>query len=194
MSNPIPQTSSGPARAGERRQVSLLFSDMVGYTTTVERLGEERSLAFTQMLYAELTRAVLAHGGTVRSFAEDSIMAVFGIPEALEDGVPRACRAALEIQSTFKSLAPRIEAQFGQRSQMRVGISSDVAVMAQVEGAQAEATAVGNTGNLASRIEEIAPAGGCLICDETRALVEWRVALNFEAEHEIRGIARAQKL
>ena len=86
--------ASEPTRLGERRQVSVLFTDMVGYTAIVERLGEENALHFTRMIYEMLTGAVGEHGGTVRSFAGDSIMAVFGIPAGTggccAPGLPRS--------------------------------------------------------------------------------------------------------
>ncbi|MGB3247186.1 MAG: AAA family ATPase [Sulfitobacter sp.] len=182
------------ARQSERRQVSVLFTDMVGYTAIVERLGEERAVDFTQMIFERLTDAVQANGGVVRSFAGDSIMAVFGIPDALEDAALRACRAAVSIHSAFAAAAAEIETEFGVRPKMRVGVSSGVAVMASVQGEGAELTAVGNTVNLASRIQELAADAGTLICDATRRLVEWRVELDFDGEYDLRGVAKSQKL
>lgn len=187
-------TEGRRTRLGERRQVSVLFTDMVGYTDIVERLGEEKAVDFTRMTYDRLTRAVEEFGGTVRGFGGDSIMAIFGIPEALEDAPLRACRAALAIQASFAAAAGDVQARFGVRPRMRVGVSSGTAVMARVEGESAPVTAVGNTVNLASRIEALAPEGGCLICDATRRLVEWLVDLNFDGEHEIKGVAKPQKL
>jgi class 3 adenylate cyclase len=186
--------ASQPASAGERRQVSVLFTDMVGYTAIVDKLGEEKALHFTRMVYERLTATVEKHGGTVRSFAGDSIMGVFGIPEALEDAALRSCRAGLAIHAAFASAAQDIETQFGVRPSMRVGVSSGSAMMASVEGENSPITAVGNTVNMASRIQGLAPSGGCLICDTTRRLVEWRVDLGFHGEHEIKGVTRPQKL
>jgi class 3 adenylate cyclase len=183
-----------PTPPGERRQVSVLFTDMVGYTAIVEQLGEERALPFVRMIYDRLTEAVSEHGGTVRGFAGDSIMAIFGIPDAQEDAALRACRTALFIQAEFAAAADDIEAQFGVRPSMRVGVSSGVVVMAPVEGEGAPPTAVGNTVNLASRIQGLARPGGCLICDETRRLVEWIVDLNFDGEYEVKGVTKPKKL
>ena len=167
---------------------------MVGYTAIVDKLGEEKALHFTRMVYERLTATVEKHGGTVRGFAGDSIMGVFGIPEALEDAALRACRAALAIHAAFASAAQNIETEFGVRPSMRVGVSSGSAMMASVEGENSPITAVGNTVNMASRIQALAPAGGCLICNTTRRLVEWQVDLNFHGEHELKGVTRPQKL
>ncbi|MEQ6202778.1 AAA family ATPase [Sulfitobacter sp. HNIBRBA2951] len=180
--------------AGERRQVSVLFADMVGYTATVEALGEDKSLALTRMIYQRLTDAIVAQGGAVRSFAGDSVMAVFGIPETLEDSALRSCRAALAVAERFAADGDLFEAEFGLRPQMRVGVSSGLAVMAPVQGAGSELTAVGNTVNLAARIQALAPAGGCLMCDATRRLVRWRTETEFDADHKIKGMADTQKL
>ncbi len=183
-----------PRQAGERRLVSVLFTDMVGYTATVERLGEEEAVPFTRMTYDLLVGVVHAHGGVVRGFAGDSIMAVFGMAEGLEDAGLRACRAGLAIHAAFHNAADRFQAGFGVRPVMRVGISSGAVVVAAVEGEGAQTTAVGNTVNLASRIQALAKPGGVLLCDTTRQLVEWLVELRFDGEHLVKGVARAQKL
>ncbi|WP_109463968.1 ATP-binding protein [Albibacillus kandeliae] len=178
----------------ERRPVSVLFTDMVGYTAIVSKLGEETSVNFTRMIYAMLSDIVEKHGGAVRGFAGDSIMAVFGIPEALEDSALRACATALAIHRAFADAADDITARFGVRVIMRVGISSGSVVVAAVEGEDAQMTAVGSTVNLASRIQSLAPEGGCLICGNTRALVQWLVDMSFDGEHQIKGIAKPHKL
>lgn len=185
--------TAATARA-ERRQVSVLFADMVGFTATVERLGEERALPFVRTIHDLLTRAVRKHGGSVRSYAGDGIMAVFGIPDSLEDDALRACRAAFAIHAAFAKAGNDLEARFGERPVMRTGISSGMAVIAPVEGDNAALTAVGDVVNLASRLQSLAPASGCLVCDATRRLVEWLVDMSFDGEHEIKGKTKLQKL
>ena len=182
------------ARSGDRRHVSVLFTDMVGYTEIIEGLGEEKALAFTQMLFDRLTTAVRAQGGVVRSFTGDSIMAVFGVPYVLEDAAIRACRAAAAIHAAFDADAPMIDGIFGVRPLMRVGISSGAVILAAVEGDGAQMTAVGNTVNLASRIQSKASGGTSLMCDVTRSLVEWRFDLELDGHHRIKGIDQPHKL
>lgn len=167
---------------------------MVDFTAAVERLGDDGTLPFTQRIYQLLAETVTEHGGTVCSFGGDSVMAVFGYPEAQEDGPVRACRAALAIQTAFADAADDIEARFGERPRMRAGVSSGSALIAPIEGEGSSVTAVGNTVNLASRIQDLSPAGGCLICDTTRRLVEWRVDLSFDGEFEIKGVSKPRKL
>lgn len=192
------QAEFRPAREAtppkEWRQVCVLFTDMVGYTSIIERISEEDSLAFTKLTYEYLSSVVTAHGGAVRSFAGDSIMAVFGIPDTLEDAGLHACRAGLAIHAAFEAAGVKFEAQFGVRPVMRVGISSGQAVIASVEGDDAQLTAVGNTVNRASRIQALAPSGGTLICNETKALVNWRVDTTEAGTHVIKGVSQPMDL
>jgi hypothetical protein len=91
-------TPANPAPpSGERRQVTTLFADMIGFTTISEQLGEEGTFALIQPIYDLMARAVLEQGGSVKDFTGDGIMALSGVPDALEDAPLRACRAALAI-------------------------------------------------------------------------------------------------
>jgi class 3 adenylate cyclase len=186
--------ASPPAPLGERRQVSVLFADMVGFTAISEQLGEERTFAFVRMIFDKLAAAVREQGGTVRGFAGDSIMALFGVPDALEDAPLRACRAALSIHAALAESADEIEARFGTRPAMRVGVSSGLAVVAQVGDESAMTTAIGDTVNLASRLQGLAEGGTSLTCDSTRRLVEWLVDMSFAGEHTIKGKTKPQKV
>ena len=181
-------------QTGERRLVSVLFTDMVGYTATVEALGEDRALPFTRTIHDVLSQVVQEQGGSVRSFAGDSIMAVFGVPTALEDPALRACRAAMAIHAAFDAAGDLLNAQFGVRPAMRVGISSGVAVIAAVQGDDAALSAVGTVVNLASRVQALAAERQTLICDATRRQVEWQTDHSFDGEHAIKGVGRPQKL
>lgn len=194
MAEAAPLSQSPSVGTGERRHVSVLFADMVGYTAIMEGLGEEQSFPFVRLVYEKLASCVREHDGSVHAFGGDSVMAVFGISEATEDAALKACRAALAIQATFAKAAGEIEARFHVRPVMRVGVSSGVAVVARVDTEGTALTTIGSTVNLASRIETLAPPGGCLICAATRRLIEWQVDLEFDAVRTIKGVAKPQKL
>ncbi len=185
---------SAPTFLGERRQVSVLFADMVGFTPIAESLGEERTFAFVRMTYEKLTGVLYEHGGSVRGFAGDSILAVFGVPEAQEDAAFRACCAAVAIHAAFAVAADEIEAKFSVRPMIRVGVTSGIDVMARVHDEGGELTVVGDTVILASRLQALAPAGGSLICDATQRLVEWLAETSFDGEHPIKGKTKPQKV
>ena len=94
----------------ERRQVTVLFTDMVGFTTFSERSGEEAAFTLMRSLSKLMDEAVREQGGVVQSFTGDGIMAVFGAPVAFEDAPLRACRAALSILQRLKTAGPDLEA------------------------------------------------------------------------------------
>src|SRR5271166_314251 len=136
-------TPTGPAApSGERRQVTALFADMVGFTAISERLGEEGTFALIQPIYELMASAVREQGGSVKDFTGDGIMALFGVPDALEDGPLRACRAALAIHERLAAAAAAIEAKHGVRPQMRIGVNSGLAVVTQIRGESGPMTAL----------------------------------------------------
>jgi class 3 adenylate cyclase len=103
--NDTPLMSSA-SPSGERRQVTVLFADMVGFTAISERLGEEGTYALIQPIYQLMAGAVKEQGGSVKDFTGDGIMALFGAPEALEDAPLRACRAGLLIHERLAAAIP----------------------------------------------------------------------------------------
>ncbi len=110
--------------AAQRRQVTVLFADMAGFTPLAEKLGEEKTYLLMQRLHRELSEAVHAQNGTVQEMTGDGVMAVFGAPVAIEDAPVRACRAALDIQSRMDALGGEIEAEHDARPAFRVGLHS----------------------------------------------------------------------
>jgi len=194
----ISENSSTPtapaAPSGERRQVTVLFADMVGFTAISERLGEEGTFALIQPIYELMAGAVKEQGGSVKDFTGDGIMALFGAPEALEDAPLRACRAALGIHERLAAAAPAIEAKHGVRSQMRIGINSGLAVVTQIRGESAAMTALGDTVNLASRLQTLAEPGTAYLSEATQRLVQGLVEATFAGAHAIKGKAEPQKV
>src|SRR5208283_4570974 len=170
-----------------RRLVTVLFADMVGFAAISERLGEEGTYALIQPIYELMAGAVREQGGSVKDFTGDGIMALFGVPNALEDAPLRACRAGLLIHERLAAAAPAIEAKHGVRPQMRIGINTGLAVVTQIRGESANMTALGDTVNLASRLQTLAEPGTVLLSEATHRLVEGLVEMSFAGEHPVRG-------
>ena len=108
MADPGPTPSGSAPPSGERRHVTVLFTDMVGFTSISEKLGEEGTFALIQPIYELMATAVKEQGGSVKDFTGDGIMALFGVPDALEDAPLRACRAALRFMNGSLPPHPRL--------------------------------------------------------------------------------------
>ena len=177
-------------RAGQRRQVTVLFADMVGYTALSEQLGEEQTYLLMQRVHRALNEAVHAQEGTVQEMTGDGVMALFGAPVAIEDAPLHACRSALDIQARMAALAGEIESEHGARPGFRVGIHSGPLVVGEVgDERKSGVTALGDTVNLASRIESEAETGEIMLSEATHALVEGFVEAEFAGARAIKGTA-----
>jgi class 3 adenylate cyclase/tetratricopeptide (TPR) repeat protein len=159
----------------ERRVVSILLADLVGFTGRSERLDVEDVEAFLEPYRELLRRAVESFGGVVSDFAGDGVMAVFGAPVAHEDDPERAVRAGLAICSGVDELAGSDERFAGLR--VRVGITSGEALVTRRAGAVA---ATGDVVNTAARLEAAAGPGRVLVDEYTHRATS-RVVLFEEA-------------
>src|SRR5271169_1622050 len=170
----------------ERRQVTVLFTDMVGFTTFSERSGEEAAYTLMRSLSKLMGEAVREHGGVVQSFTGDGVMAVFGAPVAFEDAPLRACRASLSILQSLKVAGADLETKLGVRPQLRIGLNTGAAVVGQVEGgADAGVTVLGDTVNFAARLQALAEPGSVLMSETTHRLVQGMVDATFAGDHQI---------
>ena len=161
----------------ERRQVTVLFADMVGFTSFSERSGEEAAFTLMRSLSKLMDAAVREQGGFVRGFTGDGIMAVFGAPIAFEDAPFRACRAALNILQRLKAAELELKAKHGVRPQLRIGLNTGAAVVGQVqEGVDAQVTVLGDTVNFAARLQALAEPDSAFISEATHRLVQGMVA------------------
>ncbi|MBN1954491.1 MAG: tetratricopeptide repeat protein [Anaerolineae bacterium] len=147
--------------ADQRKQVTVLFADIVGFTTMAEHMDPEEVHGIVSALWQQMDKVIVDHGGAVDKHIGDAVMALFGAPIAHEDDPERAIRAALAMQAEM--------AQSG-KLQMRIGIHTGPVLLGAV-GTTAEYTALGDTVNLVSRLQGLAPAGGVLISHETYAHV-----------------------
>ena len=172
----------------ERRQVTVLFTDMVGFTTFSERSGEEAAFTLMRSLSKLMDDAVREQGGVVQSFTGDGIMAVFGAPVAFEDAPLRACRAALSILQRLKTDGSDLEIKHGVRPHLRIGLNTGAAVVGKVQdGADAGATVLGDTVNFAARLQALADPDCILMSEATHRSVQGMVEASFAGEHSIKG-------
>jgi class 3 adenylate cyclase/tetratricopeptide (TPR) repeat protein len=179
---------------GERRQVTVLFADMVGFVEVSERIGEDATFSLIRQIYELLTAAIKDQGGWAKDFTGDGVMALFGASEALEDAPVRACRAGLSIHQRLAAAASKFESQYGFRPQMRIGVNSGLAVVAKIFSEDATVTALGDTVNLASRLQKLAEPGTIYVSEATRRLVEGQAETEFVGELDIRGKSEPQKV
>jgi class 3 adenylate cyclase len=179
----------------ERRQVTVLFADMVGFTSFSERAGEEAAFTLMRSLWKIMSDAVHEHGGVVQDFTGDGIMAVFGAPIAFEDAPLKASRAALSILQSLEADGPDLEARHGVRPQMRIGINTGPAVVGKVDDRAGGGDAVlGDTVNFAARLQSIAEPGSVFLSEATHRLVQGLVEAHFAGEQTVKGKSEPQKV
>jgi len=163
------------ALEGERKQVTVLFADVSGFTALSERLDPEDVHGIMDRCFRILAGEVHRYEGTINQYTGDGIMALFGAPIAHEDAPERAVRAALGMQALMKRLGDELRGERGIDFQMRIGINSGPVVVGKIgDDLRMDYTAVGDTTNLAARLQATAAPGGILISDVTAKLIPGR--------------------
>ena len=170
-----------------RKTVTVLFSDVVGWTGVGEALDPEALRSLQSRYFDEMQDALQRHGGTVEKFIGDAVMAVFGIPAVHEDDALRAVRAAAEMQRRLEALGEELDRAGGARIQVRIGINTGEVVAGDASAGQRFVT--GDAVTVAKRLEEAATAGETLIGEATRALVLEAAQLESVGPVELKGKA-----
>jgi class 3 adenylate cyclase/tetratricopeptide (TPR) repeat protein len=161
---PLRDAAPAPVRE-ERKVVSVLFCDLVGFTAASEHADPEDVRARLRPYHAQLQQVIESHGGTVEKFVGDAVMAVFGAPVAHEDDTERAVRAGLRILEAIEELNRRDEKL---KLQVRVGINTGEAVVALgAHPERGEGFVTGDVVNTASRLQGIAPVNGVAVSEPT---------------------------
>ena len=158
---------------GERRVVTVLFADATGHTSITETLGEEATYELVQGGFKRMQKAVQLYDGTVNQFTGDGILALFGAPIAYEDSACRAVAAALGMQRSLSEYAAEVQARHPIRYRYRIGLNTGPVVVGKIaDELDLEFAAVGDTVNLAARMESMAEPGAVYLTENTYRAVE----------------------
>ena len=173
-----PATPTPPnAATAERRLVTVLFTDLVGFTTLAEDRDPEAVRELLSRYFDTATEIVTQHGGTVEKFIGDAVMAVWGTPVAHEDDAERAVRAALELVDAVSTLHPNLQA--------RAGILTGQAAVTL--GATNQGMVAGDLVNTAARLQGIAEPGTVLVGEATRRAAESAIVFERIGDHSLKG-------
>jgi len=175
---------------GERKQVTVMFCDMEGFTPLVEQLGAEEAYAVMDQVYEILIHKVHDYEGTVNEMTGDGIMALFGAPIALEDAPQKAIRSAYAIHREMAKFSDKTRQEKKDISpiKMRIGVHTGPVVLGALgNDLRVEFKAVGDTVNLASRMEGMAGPGTTFVSEKTFKLTEGLFRFEALGEKEIKG-------
>src|SRR5579862_3472774 len=189
--SPLTADTSAPApvAAAERRHVSVLFADLVGFTPLSESRDPEEVRELLSRYFDRCRRLIEIYGGTVEKFIGDAVMAVWGTPVAQEDDAERAVRTALDLVAGVAALADEVGAP---ELQARAGVlTGEAAVSLLVAG---EGMVAGDLVNTAARIQAAAAPGTVLVGEATRRATAAAIAYEPAGEHELKGKAEPVSL
>ena len=176
--------------AGERKLVTVLFADLAGYTTLSEQLGEEALFALMDKLYERLIHEIHRYEGTVNELTGDGLVAFFGAPVAVEQAPQRAVRAALALQDAVQHFSTQLEYERGEGLQLRVGINTGPVIVGSIgNDLRMDYKAIGNTVNLAARMEQTAAPGTVQLTEHTYKLIEGYFDCNDLGLISLKGLA-----
>lgn len=186
IANPAqPNPDSDPAPNSQRRRITVLFTDLSGYSEASSQLEDEDVYELIQQYVRLLVKEVHKYEGTISKLTGDGLMALFGAPVAHENDAERALRAALDMQKNIYQWSKQVKDHLGVLLNMRIGVHTGLVIVGEI-GSQVpmDYTAIGDTVNLAHRLEEAAPPGAILTSAEV--FQETRGVFDFEAMPDIR--------
>jgi class 3 adenylate cyclase/tetratricopeptide (TPR) repeat protein len=184
-----PTAPAAPQSAAERRLVSVLFADLVGFTTLSESRDAEEVRDLLTRYFDAARRFVGLYGGTIEKFIGDAVMAVWGTPVAQEDDAERAVRAALDLVQAVTDLGEEVGAP---NLRARAGVLTGEAAV--TIGAEGQGMVAGDLVNTASRIQSAAAPGSVFVGDSTRRATEAAIVYEDAGAHELKGKAEPVRL
>jgi class 3 adenylate cyclase len=179
-----PAFGAGGGAVAERRVTSVLFCDLVGFTTLSETRDHEETRELLTQYFDDARRIVGRYGGTVEKFIGDAVMAVWGVPTAHEDDAERAVRAGLELVTRVSDMGGDLGLD---GLSARVGVvTGEVAVTL---GAQQQGMVAGDAVNTASRVQSVAAPGEVWVDETTRLLSSGAITYSDAGSHQLKGKA-----
>jgi class 3 adenylate cyclase/tetratricopeptide (TPR) repeat protein len=187
--------TSRSAMEGERKLVTVLFADVANFTTLSEKLDPEEVHGIMDGCFSILMDEIHRYEGTINQFTGDGVMALFGAPVAHEDHAQRACYAALAIQKAMAGYGERVRNGHGVDFKMRIGLNSGPVIVGSIgDDLRMDYTAVGDTTNLAARIQQVAEAGQVWVSQETHHMIQNYFHDEFVAETPLKGKTKIQRV
>jgi len=201
---PTPAPASAPARTApatndrlraERRQLTVMFCDIADSTKLSEQLDPEDLMAVVRRYQSVCAQVIERFGGSIAQYLGDGLLVYFGWPTAYEDAPARAARAGIEILASLDALNEELQQAHGVALKLRMGIHTGLVVVGEVGGgAKREQLAVGDTANIAARLESLAPHNSGVVSDATRRLISELFELESLGIRELKGIATPMEI
>jgi class 3 adenylate cyclase/tetratricopeptide (TPR) repeat protein len=180
--------TSRSAMEGERKEVTVLFCDIVGSSSLAERLDPEAMHQIMDRALRLMAEAIHRYEGTVNQFLGDGLMALFGAPVALEDHALRAVMAALMMRETISAYNTELSAERDVEIRLRLGLNTGMVVVGRIgDDLRMDYTAVGDTTNVAARLQSLAEPWTILVAEPTHRLVEGYVRSEAQGPVQVRG-------
>ena len=173
---------------GERKLVTVFFADVAGFSSFSEKLDPEKVHRIMDGAFRIMMDEIHEYEGTVNQFTGDGVMALFGAPVAHEDHAQRACHAALAIQKAMVEYSKEVKKDLGVNFKMRAGLNTGPVVVGSIgDDLRMDYTAVGDTVNLASRMESTATPGAVLVSNNTYQRVKKHFKFTSLGKVKVKG-------
>lgn len=178
--------------SGQRKELTILFSDIKGFTTRCQTMSPDEIRTFLNEYFGEMVEIVFQHGGTVDKFIGDGLMVFFGDPDDDHEHAVRGVECAQAMQLAVKRLSARVENEGRPPFAIRIGVNTGVVSVGNMGSSRRLSyTVLGADVNLAQRLESNAPVGGILIAARTAELVRGRIPTIEQGAIEIKGLGEA---
>jgi class 3 adenylate cyclase/tetratricopeptide (TPR) repeat protein/ribosomal protein L40E len=180
---------------GERKLVTVLFADVANFTSISEKLDPEEIHRIMDGCFKVLMDEIHRYEGTINQFTGDGVMALFGAPVAHEDHGQRACYTALSIQKAMGNYDEKLKKEYGIKFKMRIGLNSGPVIVGSIgDDLRMDYTAVGDTTNLASRMESMAGSGSIFVSKYTHRLARDFFEFKFLGNIDVKGKKEPQDI